>query len=108
MSVAIERYLDRIACDGQPTVTAETLHGLHRARMLAVPFENLDIHAGREIALDEARIVSKIVDRRHGGFCSEVDGAHAAFPREMGFPVTSLSTGVRRAAARCEHADIVL
>lgn len=63
---------------------------------MTVPFENLDIHSGREIMLDEARIVSKIVEQRRGGFCYEVNGSFAALLSAMGFGVTLLSAGVRR------------
>ena len=46
----VDAYLARL---GNPdTGLAE----LHRAHLMAVPFENLDIHAGRPIELDETRI----------------------------------------------------
>ena len=45
------------------------LEALHEQHLLRVPFENLDIHEGIRIVLDEERIVDKIVNRRRGGFC---------------------------------------
>ena len=56
----IAAYLERIHYHGPTAPTAETLCELHRAHMLAVPFENLDIHLGREIVLDEARLYAKV------------------------------------------------
>ena len=41
-----EGYLTRIGYAGPVVRHAETLAALHRAHMLAVPFENLDIHLG--------------------------------------------------------------
>jgi N-hydroxyarylamine O-acetyltransferase len=63
-----------------------------------VPFENLDIHLGRPIVLDEQRLFEKIVTQRRGGFCYELNGLFAALLRALGFHVTYLS-------ARDAHAD---
>jgi N-hydroxyarylamine O-acetyltransferase len=61
-----------------------------------VPFENLDIHLQRSIILDEGKLLSKIVGRRRGGFCYELNGAFAALLRALGFNVEMLSAGVAR------------
>jgi len=90
----ITAYLQRIDYQGSPAPTAETLRALHRAHLLAVPFENLDIHLGRPIILDEKRLFHKIVERRRGGFCYELNGLFAALLRELGFDVTLLSARV--------------
>ena len=92
----VDAYLERIDYRGSTQATIETLRDLHRAHLLAVPFENLDIHLGREIVLDEGRLVAKIVGERRGGFCYELNGAFAELLREMGFAVTLLSAGVSR------------
>jgi N-hydroxyarylamine O-acetyltransferase len=90
----VEHYLSRIDYQGSIAPTLDTLRQLHRAHLLAVPFENLDIHLGREIVLDETRLVHKIVAERRGGFCYELNGAFAALLRALGFRVTMLSAGV--------------
>jgi N-hydroxyarylamine O-acetyltransferase len=89
-------YAERIGYSGPLTPDAETLRRLHRAHLLAVPFENLDISYGRKIALDEKGIVRKVVEERRGGFCYELNGAFAALLRELGFQVTLLSARVFR------------
>lgn len=93
----VPAYLARIGYSGETDPSAETLRALHRAHMLAVPFENLDIHLGRSILCDETRFLHKIVNERRGGFCYELNGAFAALLRALGFEVTLLSARVARA-----------
>lgn len=95
-NVNVPAYLDRIAYSGTVAPTAAVLRALHRAHMLSVPFENLDIGLGRKIICDEESIIRKIVERRRGGFCYELNGAFAALLRELGFKVTLLSARVAR------------
>jgi N-hydroxyarylamine O-acetyltransferase len=90
-------YLRRIGYQGSLAPTAETLRELHCAHMLAVPFENLDIHLGRPIVLEQGALFDKIVRRRRGGFCYELNGLFAALLHKLGFDVTMLSAGVARA-----------
>lgn len=89
-------YLHRIAYSGPSAATAQTLRDLHRAHMLSVPFENLDIGLGRKIVCDESAFLRKVVEQRRGGFCYELNGAFAALLREFGFQVTLLSARVAR------------
>ena len=90
-------YLARIHYAGPTQANAETLRALHRAHLVAVPFENLDISLGRKITVDEAAILNKVVVLRRGGFCYELNGAFAALLRALGFQVTLLSARVARA-----------
>lgn len=92
----ISAYLERIGYDGSLEPGLDTLRALHRRHLLAVPFENLDIHLGRPISLDEEALFEKIVVRRRGGFCYELNAAFAALLREFGFRVTYLSARVAR------------
>jgi N-hydroxyarylamine O-acetyltransferase len=95
-SLSTPAYLRRIAYDGPTTPSAATLRALHVAHLRAVPFENLDIHLGRPIVLDEARLTEKIVGERRGGFCYELNGAFAGLLEALGFRVTRLSAEVAR------------
>jgi N-hydroxyarylamine O-acetyltransferase len=92
--VDVPSYLDRIAYHGSLTPSAETLRAIHRAHLLTVPFENLDIGLGHRIVVDEAASLRKIIEFYRGGFCYELNGAFAALLRTMGFPVTLLSARV--------------
>src|SRR6266540_2124238 len=93
----IDAYLARLGYDGARDPTPATLRALHARHLFTVPFENLDIHLGREIVLDEARLLDKVVTRRRGGFCYELNGAFAALLRPLGFDVAMLSGRVSRA-----------
>ena len=93
----IDAYLDRIGYRGPLTPTAETLRALQVAHLQTVPFENLSIHARQPIVLDDESLFDKVVARRRGGFCYELNGLFAALLRELGFQVTKLSAGVARA-----------
>jgi N-hydroxyarylamine O-acetyltransferase len=84
-------YLERIGYDGVISPTVATLRALHLAHLRAVPFENLDIHLHRPIVLEETSLFDKIVRRRRGGFCYELNGLFAALLRDLGFEVTLLA-----------------
>ena len=58
-------------------------------------FENLDIHLGVPIRLDERAIVAKILSGR-GGFCYELNGGFAWLLRGLGYEVELLAARVAR------------
>jgi N-hydroxyarylamine O-acetyltransferase len=90
----VDAYLRRISYDGLRIPSAQTLRELQDAHLQTVPFENLDIHLGQSIKLDQDALFEKIVVRRRGGFCYELNGLFGALLRELGFDVTMLSAGV--------------
>jgi N-hydroxyarylamine O-acetyltransferase len=96
MTIRHEAYLDRIGYHGSLEPTAGTLRRLQLAHLLAVPFENLSIHAGEPIVLDEGALFDKIVCRRRGGFCYELNGLFAALLRQLGFDATMIAAGAMR------------
>ena len=59
-----------------------------------MPFENLDIHLGRRLVLDREANYEKIVERRRGGWCFELNGLYAALLEGLGFEVTLLGSRV--------------
>jgi len=92
--VDVDAYLERIGYAGAREPSAAVLAELHRAHMLAVPFENLDIHLGVENVLDPEHIFDKIVRRRRGGWCYELNGLFAFLLEALGFSVTRYSAAV--------------
>jgi N-hydroxyarylamine O-acetyltransferase len=105
--VDVNAYFRRIAYSGPLEPTLDNLRAIHYTHLLAVPFENLDIHRGVPIVLDEERFFDKIVRDRRGGFCYELNGLFAALLRELGFRVTLLSARVpieeNRAGPEFDH-----
>ena len=87
----INAYLERIGYSGAREPTVETLRHLHRAHMLTVPFENLDIHLGYPIELSLPSLYDKIIRRRRGGFCYELNGLFAWLLEQFGFKLVMLS-----------------
>jgi N-hydroxyarylamine O-acetyltransferase len=92
----LNTYLERINYTGSLEVTQQTLHALHRQHLLTIPYENLDIHLGRRLELDQKYIFEKIVTQKRGGWCYEMNTLFAWALREIGFDVTLLSGAVNR------------
>jgi N-hydroxyarylamine O-acetyltransferase len=84
-------YLERIGLELPLAADAESLRRLQLAHMLHVPFENLDIGLGRPIRLGLTTLYDKIVTRRRGGFCYELNGLFAWLLEDLGFEITLLS-----------------
>jgi len=87
-------YLARLGFGGRPAATGDALRALHRAHLEQVPFENLAIHLGEPISLDEPALLDKIVGRRRGGFCYELNGTFALLLEWLGFRVVRAGASV--------------
>jgi len=90
----LRAYLDRIGAERPAVLDAGALAALHRAHQLTVPFENLSIHLAQPISLDEGDLLAKIVTRRRGGFCYELNGAFALLLEALGARVTRVAARV--------------
>lgn len=93
-SERVDGYLARIGVDRPRRADAEALRDLQDAHLRTVPFENLSIHLGEEIVLEEQPLWDKVVARHRGGFCYELNGLFAALLSALGFPVTLLAARV--------------
>jgi N-hydroxyarylamine O-acetyltransferase len=87
-------YLERIGLEAPLAVDADGLRSLHAAHLRTVPFENLDIHLGVPIVLDPDALLDKIVTRRRGGYCYELNGAFAGLLHSLGFRTSLLEARV--------------
>ncbi len=94
MKPDLAAYFERIGYTGPLDPTPQNLYAIHRAHVLNVPFENLDIHLGRPICLDLDAFFRKIVHQRRGGFCYELNGLLGHVLSQFGFDVTLLSARV--------------
>lgn len=107
-----ERYLERIGLSGAELgADLESLRRLQRSHLLAVPFENLDIHWNRPIVLDVGKFYSKIVNDRRGGFCYELNGLFEKLLRDLGFETRLVSARVfngKEHGPEFDHAAIIV
>ena len=88
-------YLSRIGfANATPSADVDTLRKLQLAHLLAVPFENLDIHWKHPIRLDTDLFFKKIVDKKRGGFCYELNGLFNELLRSIGFTTRLVSARV--------------
>jgi N-hydroxyarylamine O-acetyltransferase len=84
----IARYLYRLGTNER------ALPALHLAHLRTVPFENHSIHDGERIQLDTDWLFDKLVVRRRGGFCYELNGLFAELLRALGHEVDMLAARV--------------
>ena len=84
--IDVDAYLTRIGAS-----RGDSLASLHEAHVRSVPFEDYDIHLGIPISLDLNALQTKVVGRRRGGFCYELNGLFAALLTALGHRVTLFS-----------------
>ena len=89
-----KKYLNRIQYTGSMEPSLGLLQKLQKQHLLKIPFENLDIINNIPIELSIDRIFEKIVDRRRGGFCYELNGLFYELLVALGFDVKRVSARV--------------
>lgn len=104
--VDLDAYLRRVGLGGpawvaRPEPTAATLSELHRAHVLSIPFENIDVTLGAPVDLSVGAVERKLVGRRRGGVCHEHNLLFAAVLEQLGY-------GVRRVLTRVRDDGVVL
>ncbi len=83
-SISIDKYLDRIGLTKeQPSFSY--LKKLHKAHLLKIPFENLDIIFNKKMALDIQKIFEKVIIRKRGGIPLELNVLFFHLLHELGF-----------------------
>ncbi|MEU6470839.1 arylamine N-acetyltransferase [Streptomyces massasporeus] len=90
-SAQVDAYLRRLGAEHPAWPTVDALRELHLRHLRTVPFENLSIHLGEEIVLDEERLLDKVVGARRGGFCYELNGSFGALLAALGYDVALLA-----------------
>jgi N-hydroxyarylamine O-acetyltransferase len=94
--VDLAAYLDRIGFPGSPRPDLPTLRAIHRRHLMAIPYENLDVQLGLAMTTDPEAAFDKLVTRRRGGWCYEMNGLLGVVLGEIGFKVTRLAGAVLR------------
>ncbi|MFH9583860.1 arylamine N-acetyltransferase [Streptomyces luteogriseus] len=90
-SAQVDAYLRRLGAEHPAWPTVDALRELHLRHLRTVPFENLSIHLGEEIVLEEKRLLDKVVGARRGGFCYELNGCFGALLAALGYDVALLA-----------------
>ena len=86
-----EAYLQRIGYTGSRELTGATLDALIWANISTVPFENLDVYDLHMVpSLDPEDLFHKVVERRRGGYCFELNTLFGELLNAMGFPTYSV------------------
>lgn len=84
----VDAYLERIGIDKAEDPTPEFLDQLICAHQRAVPFDNLDVYERNLVpSLGISDLFQKVVVRKRGGYCFELNGLFAAFLKALGFSV---------------------
>ena len=95
----LDAYLARIGLSHRPPATLGGLTAIHRAHLTAISYENIDVQLGRTVTIERPAIYDKIVGRRRGGWCYEMNGILGWALGKLGFKVTRVTGAVMRAAA---------
>jgi hypothetical protein len=90
----LDAYLARIGAARPARADATALRELQLRHLRTVPFENLSIHLGEPIVLEPGALLDKLLRRRRGGFCYELNGAFSDLLSSLGFGVTLLAARV--------------
>lgn len=96
MKPDLNKYFERIGFDGDSKPDLATLRTIHRAHVLTIPYENLDVYLERPVDQDITRIYRKIIHEGRGGWCYETNGLLGWALREIGFDATRHMGGVFR------------
>lgn len=92
---AVQPYLERIGYAGNTVTTPEELNALIEAHLQTVPFENLDVLNGTQPpSLGIPALYDKIVTRRRGGYCFELNALLYALLQALNIPVTPAATRI--------------
>jgi N-hydroxyarylamine O-acetyltransferase len=91
----LDAYRRRIGFDGAPTPTVATLARLIERHAATIPFENIEVLAGRVPDLGRGALERKMVQGARGRYCYEQGTLFHAVLRRIGFDVAALEARVR-------------
>ncbi len=92
----LEQYFERIGYTPSDEPAEEILRNIHFMQATHIPFENLDVYKGLGISLKPDDLFNKLVVRRRGGYCFELNAMLAMALRAVGFSVKRVSARLAR------------
>ena len=108
----IGEYLSRIGLSAVPSPTLDGLNDLIWAHQTHVPFEDLNTSwLGRPVSLEIPALYDKVVLRRRGGYCYELNALFTRLLLDLGFDARSVFCRVVRGRdflPPCAHRGIVV
>ena len=90
----LDAYLHRIGHDGPRVPTFTLLQAICAAQPARIPFENIDPLLGRPPRLARDAVQAKLVGRRRGGYCYELNALLREALRSLGMRVCGLAARV--------------
>lgn len=87
----LERYLGRVGLSARPAADEDGLRRLLLAQVMAIPFENLDPFLHRPVDLGPEAVAEKLIERRRGGYCFELNGLFQRALVELGFAIRPMT-----------------
>ena len=108
----VSRYLNRLGIGERPEPTLENLNRLIWAHQTHIPFEDLNTSfLNRPVPLDIPTLYEKIVIRRRGGYCYELNGLFTRLLLDLGYDARSVFCRVVRGRdflPPCAHRGVVV
>lgn len=90
MKAYFERLGITAACDVFPAPSLELLNQLIEAHQKKIPFEDLEVYLQRlPLSLEVQDLYEKIIERKRGGYCFELNGLFISLLRSLGFDAWS-------------------
>ena len=103
-SIDDKSYLEKLSLfKEQPSL--HYLRRLHHQHLLAIPFENLDVHFRRSIMIDINKIFEKIIPTKRGGFCYELNFLFYHLLVHLGYDCYLISARVLSQETDCYGAE---
>ena len=106
------RYLERLGMDAAPTVDPDGLNALIWAHQTHVPFEDLNTGLlGLPVDLEIPALYEKVVSKRRGGYCFELNALFVRLLKDLGFDARQVFCRVVRGRdflPPCLHEGIVV
>lgn len=104
-------YLHRLGLTENVTADLQTLEMLTRVHLKAIPFENLEItEEYTEPSLEPDALFDKIIRRRRGGYCFELNKLFGLLLKDIGFECYSVAARVihgRREPCPLSHRAVI-
>lgn len=108
MGLDFAAYLKRVGLDGI-ALCADGLRALQEAQLRAIPFENFDPLLGEVPDLAPDAVFDKLVMRRRGGYCFELNTLFEGALKASGFSVRRVLARVRmRGDSEAPRSHLVL